>query len=120
LITTATKKIKKIVTTEFKLLYFAKLKEKKCTLFLIGTAEISKLNQDYINNLNKSITPTEKESENPKSNTQRKSRPGGFSPEFYKNFKEESKPVFPFLKKLISNLINICLILYYLFFIGYF
>jgi hypothetical protein len=93
-ITTNTMEVQEIISDYFENLYSNKFENLDEMDRFLDTYDHPKLNQEYINHLNRSITQIE--TEGAIKNLPKKKSPGpnGFSAEFYQTFKEELIPTF--------------------------
>jgi glutamyl-tRNA reductase len=84
--------IQRIIRDYFENLYSNKFENLKEMDKFVDTYDHPKLNQEDINRLNRSITQNEIEAAIKSLPKKEKSRPDGFSAEFYQTFKEELIP----------------------------
>jgi glutamyl-tRNA reductase len=91
-ITTNTMEVQEIIRDYFENLYSNKFENLKQMDRFIDTYDHSKLNQEDINHLNRSITQNEIEAAIKSLPKKKSPGPDGFSAEFYQTFKEELIP----------------------------
>jgi glutamyl-tRNA reductase len=88
-ITTNTTKVQEIIRDYFENLYSKKFENLKEMNRFLDTYDHSKLNQEDINHLNRSITQNEIEAPIKSLPKKKSTGPDGFSAEFYQTFKED-------------------------------
>jgi hypothetical protein len=90
--TTNTMEIQGIIRDYFENIYFNKFENLEEMDKFLDTYDHPKLNQEYINHLNRSITQNEIEAAIKSLPKKKNPGPDGFSAEFYNTFKEELIP----------------------------
>jgi hypothetical protein len=100
-ITTNTTEVQEIIRDYFEKLYSNKYENLEEMDRFLDTYDHSKLNQEDINHLNRSITQNEIEAAIKRLPKKKSAGPDGFSAEFYQTFKEE---IIPTLLKLFYEI----------------
>jgi hypothetical protein len=100
-ITTNTMEIQEIIKDYFENIYSNKFENLEDMDKFLDTYDHSKLNQEDINHLNRSITQNEIEAVIKSLQKKKSPGPDGFSAEFYQTFKEE---LIPTLLKLVHEI----------------
>jgi hypothetical protein len=93
-ITTSTTEIQETIKDYFENIYSNKFENLEEMDRVLDTYNHPKLNQEYINHLNRSITQNEIEAAVKSLPKKKSPEPDGFSAEFYQTFKEELIPTF--------------------------